>query len=99
MSIGAMPSASSTIDIASATLSLFDPFTSVRLESNWLQLAKLCTSQRELSARLRRRNNYIQAIESGEQSVKASELVVIAHACDADPADLLAQAIRASKGK
>jgi transcriptional regulator with XRE-family HTH domain len=38
-------------------------------------------SQRELSSRLGRRNNYIQNIESGRQSVPASELHAIACEC------------------
>jgi len=37
-------------------------------------------TQRELSAKLRRRNNYIQNIESGRQSIGAAELHVIARA-------------------
>ncbi len=39
-------------------------------------------SQRELSSKLGRRNNYIQNIESGGQSVSASELHAIACECN-----------------
>ena len=46
-------------------------------------------SQRELSGKLGRRNNYIQNIESGGQSVTASELHVIACACSTTGAELL----------
>jgi ribosome-binding protein aMBF1 (putative translation factor) len=56
-------------------------------------------SQRGLSEILKRRNNYIQNIESGGQSVTASELHVIALACDSSGPELLARAIRAAKGK
>jgi ribosome-binding protein aMBF1 (putative translation factor) len=56
-------------------------------------------SQRGLSEKLKRRNNYIQNIESGGQSVTAAELHVIAVACDTSGPDLLAKAIRATKGK
>jgi transcriptional regulator with XRE-family HTH domain len=47
---------------------------------------------------LSRRNNYIQNIESGRQSVSASELHMIAVACNATGAKLLAKAVRA-KGR
>jgi ribosome-binding protein aMBF1 (putative translation factor) len=53
-------------------------------------------SQRELRAKLRRRNNYIQNIESGSQSVGAAELHIIARACGATGAELLARAIQAT---
>jgi len=55
-------------------------------------------TQRGLSEKLGRRNNYIQNIESGGQSVSASELHMIAVACNATGAKLLAKAVRA-KGK
>jgi transcriptional regulator with XRE-family HTH domain len=54
-------------------------------------------SQRELSEKLKRRNNYIQNIESGGQSVSASELHMIAVACNKTGAALLAKAVRATK--
>jgi transcriptional regulator with XRE-family HTH domain len=53
-------------------------------------------SQRELCEKLRRRNNYIQNIESGTQSVGAAELHVIARACGATGAELLGRAILAA---
>jgi transcriptional regulator with XRE-family HTH domain len=53
-------------------------------------------SQRELCEKLRRRNNYIQNIESGTQSVGAAELHVIARACGATGAELLGRAIQAA---
>lgn len=53
-------------------------------------------TQRELSAKLRRRNNYIQNIESGRQSIGAAELHVIARACGTTGAELLASAVRAA---
>ena len=55
-------------------------------------------TQRGLSDKLGRRNNYIQNIESGRQSVSASELHMIAAACNATGAKLLAKAVRA-KGR
>jgi transcriptional regulator with XRE-family HTH domain len=54
-------------------------------------------TQRELSAKLRRRNNYIQNIESGRQSIGAAELHVIARACGATGAELLASAARTAE--
>jgi transcriptional regulator with XRE-family HTH domain len=54
-------------------------------------------SQRALCDKLRRRNNYIQNIESGGQSVGAAELHVIAHACGCSGAELLARAIQAAE--
>jgi transcriptional regulator with XRE-family HTH domain len=51
-------------------------------------------SQRELCIKLRRRNNYIQNIESGSQSVGAAELHIIARACGSTGAELLARAIQ-----
>ncbi len=54
-------------------------------------------TQRELSAKLRRRNNYIQNIESGRQSVGAAELHVIARACSSSGAEVLASAVRAAE--
>ena len=54
-------------------------------------------TQRELSAKLRRRNNYIQNIESGRQSIGAAELHVIARACGATGAELLASAVRTAE--
>jgi transcriptional regulator with XRE-family HTH domain len=53
-------------------------------------------TQRGLSDKLGRRNNYIQNIESGRQSVSvsASELHMIAVACNATGAKLLAKAVR-----
>jgi transcriptional regulator with XRE-family HTH domain len=56
-------------------------------------------SQRELSSKLGRRNNYIQNIESGGQSVTASELHVIGCECDTTGPELLSRAIRAAKGR
>jgi transcriptional regulator with XRE-family HTH domain len=56
-------------------------------------------SQRELCAKLRRRNNYIQNIESGHQSVGAAELHIIARACGSTGAELLSRAIEASNKK
>jgi transcriptional regulator with XRE-family HTH domain len=56
-------------------------------------------SQRELSSKLGRRNNYIQNIESGGQSVTASELHAIASECGSTGAELLSRAVRAAKGK
>jgi ribosome-binding protein aMBF1 (putative translation factor) len=53
-------------------------------------------SQRELCDKLRRRNNYIQNIESGVQSVGAAELHVIARACGSTGPDLLARAVQAA---
>jgi transcriptional regulator with XRE-family HTH domain len=53
-------------------------------------------SQRELCEKLRRRNNYIQNIESGTQSVGAAELHVIARACGTTGAELLGRAIQAA---
>jgi transcriptional regulator with XRE-family HTH domain len=50
-------------------------------------------SQRGLSEKLKQRNNYIQNIESG-QSVTASELHMIALACNSTGADLLARAVK-----
>lgn len=52
-------------------------------------------SQRELSAKLKRRNNYIQNIESGIQSVGAAELHIIAKACGSTGPELLAGAVQA----
>ena len=54
-------------------------------------------SQRELCDKLRRRNNYIQNIESGIQSVGAAELHVIAKACGSTGAELLARAVQAAE--
>ena len=54
-------------------------------------------SQRELSSRLGRRNNFIQNIESRGQSVSASELHAIACECGTTGAELLKRAVRASK--
>ena len=54
-------------------------------------------TQRELCAKLRRRNNYIQNIESGRQSVGAAELHIIARACGSTGAELLGRAIQASE--
>jgi ribosome-binding protein aMBF1 (putative translation factor) len=51
-------------------------------------------SQRELSAKLKRRNNYIQNLESGGQAVTASELHMIAVACGKTGAGLLAKAVK-----
>ena len=56
-------------------------------------------SQRELSGKLGRRNNYIQNIESGGQSVSASELHAIASECGTTGPELLSRAIRTSKGR
>jgi transcriptional regulator with XRE-family HTH domain len=56
-------------------------------------------SQRELSNRLGRRNNYIQNIESGGQSITASELHVIACECGTTGPEILSRAIRVAKGK
>jgi transcriptional regulator with XRE-family HTH domain len=53
-------------------------------------------TQRELCAKLRRRNNYIQNIESGRQSVGAAEPHIIARACDSTGAELLGRAIQAT---
>jgi transcriptional regulator with XRE-family HTH domain len=53
-------------------------------------------TQRELCAKLRRRNNYIQNIESGSQSVGAAELHVIARTCGTTGVELLARAIQAT---
>ena len=53
-------------------------------------------TQRQLCAKLKRRNNYIQNIESGLQSVGAAELHVIARACGATGAQLLGRAIQAT---
>jgi transcriptional regulator with XRE-family HTH domain len=53
-------------------------------------------TQRELCAKLRRRNNYIQNIESGRQSVGAAELHIIARACGSTGAELLGRAIQAT---
>jgi transcriptional regulator with XRE-family HTH domain len=53
-------------------------------------------TQRELCAKLKRRNNYIQNIESGRQSVGAAELHVIARACGSTGAELLGRAIQAT---
>ncbi len=55
-------------------------------------------TQRGLSDKLGRRNNYMQNIESGRQSVSASELHMIALACNSTGAKLLARAVR-TKGK
>jgi hypothetical protein len=49
-----------------------------------------------LCAKLKRRNNYIQNIESGSQSVGAAELHFIARACGATGAELLGRAIQAT---
>jgi transcriptional regulator with XRE-family HTH domain len=54
-------------------------------------------SQRQLCDKLRRRNNYIQNIESGIQSVGAAELHVIAKACGTTGAELLARAIETAE--
>jgi ribosome-binding protein aMBF1 (putative translation factor) len=56
-------------------------------------------SQRELSSKLGRRNNYIQNIESGGQAVTASELHVIAAECGTTGPELLTRAVRAARGK
>jgi transcriptional regulator with XRE-family HTH domain len=56
-------------------------------------------SQRELSSKLGRRNNYIQNIESGGQAVTASELHALAGECGTTGAELLNRAIRAARGK
>jgi transcriptional regulator with XRE-family HTH domain len=56
-------------------------------------------TQRELCTLLRRRNNYIQNIESGSQSVGAAELHIIARACGTTGAELLARAIQATEKK
>ena len=53
-------------------------------------------SQRALSARLGRRINYIQLIESGHQPVTASGLVEIALALGTTGSELLARAERAT---
>jgi transcriptional regulator with XRE-family HTH domain len=53
-------------------------------------------TQRELCAKLKRRNNYIQNIESGRQSVGAAELHIIARACGSTGAELLGRAIQAT---
>ena len=53
-------------------------------------------TQRALCAKLRRRNNYIQNIESGRQSVGAAELHIIARACGSTGAELLGRAIQAT---
>ena len=53
-------------------------------------------TQRELCAKLRRRNNYIQNIESGRQSVGAAELHIIARAFGSTGAELLGRAIQAT---
>ena len=53
-------------------------------------------AQRELCAKLKRRNNYIQNIESGRQSVRAAELHIIARACGSTGAELLGRAIQAT---
>jgi transcriptional regulator with XRE-family HTH domain len=53
-------------------------------------------TQRELCAKLRRRNNYIQNIESGRQSVGAAEIHIIARACGSTGAELLGRAIQAT---
>jgi len=53
-------------------------------------------SQRELSALVRRRNNYIQLIESGHQPVSASGLVEIAQVLEASASTLIDQAERAA---
>jgi transcriptional regulator with XRE-family HTH domain len=46
-------------------------------------------SQRQLSARLREVNNYIQRIESGQRDVTVTEFVRIANAIGVDPCKLL----------
>lgn len=56
-------------------------------------------NQRELSSRLGYRNNYIQNIETGGQSVSASELHVIASECGSTGPELLTRAIREAKGR
>jgi transcriptional regulator with XRE-family HTH domain len=53
-------------------------------------------TQRELCAKLKRRNNYIKNIESGLQSVGAAELHIIARACRSTGAELLGRAIQAT---
>jgi transcriptional regulator with XRE-family HTH domain len=53
-------------------------------------------TQRELCAKLKRRNNYIQNIESGTQSVGAAELHIIARACGSTGNELLGRAIQAA---
>lgn len=53
-------------------------------------------TQRELCAKLKRRNNYIQNIESGTQSVGAAELHIIARACGSTGDELLCRAIQAA---
>jgi transcriptional regulator with XRE-family HTH domain len=53
-------------------------------------------TQRELCAKLKRRNNYIQNIESGTQSVGAAELHIIARACGSTGDELLGRAIQAA---
>jgi transcriptional regulator with XRE-family HTH domain len=56
-------------------------------------------TQRGLSEKLQRRNNYMQNIESGGQSVTASELHMIALACNSTGPKLLAGAVKATKGR
>jgi transcriptional regulator with XRE-family HTH domain len=53
-------------------------------------------TQRELCAKLKRRNNYIQNIESGRQSVGAAELHFIGRACGSTGPELLGRAIQAT---
>ena len=67
----------------------------IRQELTAARAAKGLT-QRELCAKLRRRNNYIQNIESGRQSVGAAELHIIARACGSTGAELLGRAIQAT---
>jgi transcriptional regulator with XRE-family HTH domain len=67
----------------------------IRQEIAAARVAKGLT-QRELCAKLRRRNNYIQNIESGRQSVGAAELHFIARALGSTGAELLGRAIQAT---
>ncbi len=53
-------------------------------------------TQRELCAKLKRRNNYIQNIASSRQPVGAAELHFIAWACGSTGAELLGRAIQAT---
>ncbi len=46
-------------------------------------------SQRELSARIHRANNYIQRIETGERVLTVSEFIRISYALGIDPAELI----------
>ncbi len=53
-------------------------------------------TQRELCAKLKRRNSYIQNIESSRQSVGAAELHFIARAGGSTGAELQGRAIQAT---